>query len=45
MLVVGGREAEDGTVSVRTHGDGQQDTISVGDFLNHVGDEIEPTLE
>ncbi|PSQ97744.1 MAG: threonine--tRNA ligase [Bacteroidetes bacterium SW_9_63_38] len=44
MLVVGGREKEDGTVSVRTHGDGQQDTIPVDTFLEDTEDEFTPTL-
>jgi threonyl-tRNA synthetase len=44
MLVVGGREAEDGTVSVRAHGDGQQDTVSVETFLDDTEDEFTPTL-
>jgi threonyl-tRNA synthetase len=45
MLVVGGREAEDGTVSVRAHGDGQQDTLSVEAFLDQYGPEFEPSLD
>ncbi len=45
MLVVGGREEEDGTVSVRAHGDGQQDTLSLDAFLDAYGPEFEPRLE
>jgi threonyl-tRNA synthetase len=45
MLVVGGREEEDGTVSVRSHADGQQDTVTVKAFLDQRGDEFEPTLD
>jgi len=45
MLVVGGREAEDGTVSVRSHDEGQQDTVTVDAFLERAGDEFEPTLD
>jgi threonyl-tRNA synthetase len=45
MLVVGGREEEDGTVSVRSHADGQQDTVTVEAFLDQRGDEFEPTLD
>jgi threonyl-tRNA synthetase len=44
MLVVGGREEDAGTVSVRSHDDGQQDTVSIEAFLQRVGDEFEPTL-
>ena len=45
MLVVGGREEEAGTVSVRSHDTGQQDTVTVEAFLDDVGREFEPTLE
>ena len=45
MLVVGDREKEAGTVSVRSHDDGQQDTVSVDTFLDEVGPEFEPSLE
>jgi len=45
MLVVGGREEEDGTVSVRAHGDGQQDTLSLEAFLDQYGPEFAPRLE
>jgi threonyl-tRNA synthetase len=44
MLVVGGREAEDDTVSVRAHGDGQQDTLGVEAFLDEYGPAFEPRL-
>ena len=44
MLVVGGREAEDGTVSVRSHAGGQQDTVSVDTFLSRVQDDLRPAF-
>jgi threonyl-tRNA synthetase len=44
MLVVGGREEEAGTVSVRSHDDGQQDTVSVDTFLDRVQDELQPAF-
>ncbi len=44
MLVVGGREAENGTVSVRSHADGQQDTVSVDTFLSRVQDDLRPAF-
>jgi len=45
MLVVGDREKEDGTVSVRSHDEGQQDTVPVDTFLDEVGPEFAPSLE
>lgn len=45
MLVVGGREEEAGTVSVRSHDEGQQDTVSVETFLDRVHDDLTPALE
>ena len=45
MLVVGGDEEEAGTVSVRSHADGQQGTVSVDEFLDRAGPEFEPTLD
>ena len=45
MLVVGGDEEEDGTVSVRSHADGPQGTVSVNTFLERTGPEFAPTLE
>jgi threonyl-tRNA synthetase len=45
MLVVGSREQEAGTVSVRSHDEGQQDTVSVEAFLEEVGPEFEPSLD
>ncbi len=40
MLIVGSREVEDGTVSVRRHGQGQQDTLSVDEFIELIANEI-----
>ena len=45
MLVVGGDEEEAGTVSVRSHADGQQGTVSVEEFLDRVGPEFTPALD
>ena len=45
MLVVGGDEEEAGTVSVRSHADGQQGTVSVDEFLDRAEPEFEPTLD
>ena len=45
MLVVGGDEEEDGTVSVRSHTDGPQGTVGVEAFLDEAGAEFAPTLE
>jgi len=45
MLVVGGDEEEGGTVSVRSHADGPQGTVSVDTFLERTGPEFAPTLE
>ena len=39
MLVVGDREAEEGTVAVRRHGAGDLGTFSVGDFADHLAAE------
>ena len=44
MLVVGGREAEEGTVAVRRHGDGRKGAMTVSEFLNHVNEEITAAL-
>jgi len=45
MLVVGGDEEEDGTVSVRSHADGPQGTVGVEAFLDEAGAEFAPTLD
>jgi threonyl-tRNA synthetase len=36
MLVVGDREAEDGTVAVRRHGVGDEGSVTVGDFVERL---------
>jgi threonyl-tRNA synthetase len=40
MLVVGEREAADGSVSVRTRADGDQGGVAVGALVERLGDEI-----
>jgi len=45
MLVVGDREKDAGTVSVRSHDEGRQDTVSVDTFLDEIGPEFEPSLD
>ena len=40
MLVVGRREMEDGTVAVRRHGAGQQDTEELRAFIDRLLDEV-----
>jgi hypothetical protein len=40
MLVVGDREAEAGTVSVRTRSGGDQGAVAVDDFVEKARDEI-----
>ncbi|MEX0601496.1 MAG: threonine--tRNA ligase, partial [Rhodothermales bacterium] len=40
MLIVGEREMEDRTVSVRRHGEGEQDTVSVDAFVDRIRQEI-----
>ncbi len=42
MLVVGGREAENGTVTVRRHGGEDQGTMEVGEIVRRLLDENEP---
>jgi len=44
MLVVGGREEEAGTVAVRAHGEGQQDVVSVEDFIEQIQAEIDAAI-
>ncbi|PSQ98516.1 MAG: threonine--tRNA ligase [Bacteroidetes bacterium QS_9_68_14] len=41
MLIVGEREEEAGTVAVRRHGEGQQDTMPLEDFAERVAEEVE----
>jgi len=44
MLVVGGREAEAGTVAVRAHGSGEQDVIPADEFVQQVTAEVEAAI-
>jgi len=44
MLIVGESEANDGTVSVRKHGEGDLGTFSIEQFAKIVQDEIDKTL-
>jgi threonyl-tRNA synthetase len=44
MLVVGDREAESGTVSVRVRGEGDKGPSSVGDFLRALEPELGPPV-
>ncbi len=44
MLIVGEQEAEDGTVSVRKHGEGDLGSMKVEDFIALLQREIEQTL-
>jgi threonyl-tRNA synthetase len=45
MLIVGEKEVEERTVSVRKHGAGDQGTLSIEDFANLVNREVKETLE
>ncbi|MFB6231831.1 MAG: threonine--tRNA ligase [Salinibacter sp.] len=45
MLVVGGDEEEDGTVSVRSHDAGQQGTVPVDAFVEDLRPQLHPTLD
>ncbi|NNC83670.1 MAG: threonine--tRNA ligase [Flavobacteriales bacterium] len=45
MLIVGEKEAADGTVSVRRHGEGDKGTLSVEDFKSLIHNEVEKKLE
>lgn len=44
MLVVGGREADAGTVAVRAHGEGQQDVVPVAAFIEQLREEVDAAL-
>ncbi|SDS27904.1 threonyl-tRNA synthetase [Polaribacter sp. KT25b] len=44
MLIVGEKEEEDGTVSVRKHGEGDLGTFTIEEFVSLVKKEIESTL-
>jgi threonyl-tRNA synthetase len=40
MLVVGDREAEEGTVAVRRHGEGDEGTVALSDFVERLAGEV-----
>ena len=44
MLILGKREAEDETVSVRKHGAGAQETSPLADFIERIQNEIEEAV-
>ena len=41
MVIVGEKEAADGTVAVRPQGGGEQTVMSIADFISHVNAEVE----
>ena len=41
MLVVGDREAEEGTVAVRRHGEGDEGTIALSAFVERLAGEVD----
>ena len=45
MLIIGEKEVESGTVSVRRHGQGDQGSMSVEAFANLINDEIKSLIE
>ena len=45
MLIVGEKEEEDGTVSVRKHGEGDIGTFSLADFISLIKEEERKTLK
>ena len=40
MLVVGDREAEEGTVAVRRHGEGDEVTVALSEFVQRLAGEV-----
>ena len=44
MLIVGEKEENEGTVSVRRHGEGDKGTYSIEDFITLIKEEIEKTV-
>ena len=44
MVVVGEKEAADGTVAMRKQGGGEQATLSVADFAKRINDEVAAQL-
>jgi len=45
MLVIGEKELEEGKVSVRKQGEGDQGTMSIEDFAKYVSNEVKNQLE
>ncbi len=45
MLIVGEKEAEEGTVSVRLHGQGDQGSLKIEEFISKVQHEVKSMLE
>ena len=44
MLIVGEKEENDGTVSVRRHGEGDIGTYSIEEFISLIKNEISKTV-
>ena len=44
MIIIGEKEEQDGTVSVRKHGEGDIGTFAINDFISLIKDEIKKTL-
>ncbi len=44
MLVVGGREAEAGTVAARSHTDGELGTMTIDEFNQRISKELQPAI-
>jgi threonyl-tRNA synthetase len=40
MLVIGDREAEESTVAVRRHGEGDEGTVPLADFVERLSGEV-----
>lgn len=45
LLVIGEKEAESGTVSVRKQGEGDKGSMKIGDFIAFIRSEISKELE
>ena len=45
LLVVGAREAQEGTVAVRRHGQGDLGTMTIADLVARVGDETSARVD
>ena len=44
MIVVGEKEEEQGTISVRKHGDGDLGTFTIEEFVTFINKEVSKTL-